>query len=166
MASSDTLAVFMPQMNEPPTASFATPDERVDNNGRIHPVLDFDAAADEFAQFSSVMPQNYTAAAAISVIVEWACTSAISGTVTWTAQVERGNTDMDTDSFAAAQTADGTANGTSGVTTFTTISLTNAQADSIAKGERFRLLVSRNQDSGTDDIASDVELRSVEIREA
>ena len=161
MASGDTLAVFLPVMNEPPTANFATPDTR-----NVHPVLDFDAAADESAVFSGVMPQNYTASAAINVIVGWMATSATSGTATWTAEVERMNTDLDADSFAAAQTADGTANGTSGILTFTTIALTNAQADSIAKGEDFRLRITRNQDSGTDDIASDVELVSVEIREA
>lgn len=85
------------------------------------------------------------------------------------ADIERGNTDIDADSFTGTfQGGDGAANGTSGITTDVSIAFTSgAQMDSLAAGERFRLKIRRDADgtSGTDDIATDAELFAVHIKE-
>lgn len=163
MASSDVLAVFGPLSNEPPASNFATLDVR---NG--HPVLDFDAATDESAVFTGILPRNY-AGGGLTVNIHWAATSATSGSCRWLAEIEAiASQDIDSDGFAAAQSNGGSANGTSGVETITTITFTDgAQMDSLAAGGAFRLRITRDADgtSGTDDMAGDSELICVEIRE-
>ena len=54
MASGDTLAVFVPQNTEPPTATFAQMGAR-----NAHPTLEYDASTEWATQFSSVLPRNY-----------------------------------------------------------------------------------------------------------
>ena len=105
MASGNTLLTFGPLASEPPGSSFATLDVR---NG--HPVLDFDASADESALFSCVLPRHY-AGGGVTVRLVWAATSATSGTCRWAVAFElladaaTQTDDLDTDSFATAQTA-------------------------------------------------------------
>ena len=163
MASGDTLAVFTPLFNEPPATAYATPDLR---NG--HPVLDFDATADESAVFTGVLPRHY-AANGITVNLHWAGSSATSGTCRWQATFEAiSGHDIDSDGFVAAQSAGGSANGTSGIETVTSIPFTDgAQIDSIVAGGVFRLKVTRDADgtSGTDDMTGDAELLAVELVE-
>ena len=159
MASGNTLAVFMPYQNEPPAASYATLDLR---NGQ--PVLDFDGSADEEAVFSSIVPSHY-AAGGFTVLLHWLFTSATSGTANIEVSVERGSTDVDADSFATMTDGSVTPNGTSGIETVQTVALANM--DSIVAGDHFRLKVRRDADgtNGTDDITTDAELRSIEVRE-
>lgn len=163
MASGNTLAVFTPLHNEPPASAFATVDTR-----NSHPVLDFDAAADESAVFTGVMPRHY-GNGGITVKLVWAATSATSGTARWLTALERViGQDIDSDGFATANSAGGTANGTSGIPTETEIAHTNgAEMDSVVAGDTFRLKVTRDADgtSGTDDMTGDAELIAVEIRE-
>jgi hypothetical protein len=163
MASGNTLAVFTPLHNEPPTSAFATPDTR---NG--HPVLDFDASADASAVFSSTLPRHY-AGGGLRITLIWAASSATSGDVKWNVGIERGEeagTDMDADSFAAEQTATGTAPGGSGQYRYTEVAFTaGAEMDSLAVGEAFRLKVTRDADAAADTMTGDAELRAVEIRE-
>lgn len=159
MATGDTLAIFLPANNEPPATAFATLDTR---NGQ--PVLDFDGTVDEDAIFSGIMPSNY-AAGGIAVILHFAFTSATSGTANVECSVERGVTDMDADSFDTMTDGSVVPNGTSGIETKVTINLANN--DSIVAGDHFRLKVHRDADgtNGTDDIATDAELKSLELRE-
>lgn len=163
MASGDTLIAFFPADNEPPSASFATLDTR---NG--HPVLDFDAGADESAIFTGVLPRNY-AGGGLTVYVHWAATSATSGDCIWNAAFERigeGSQDIDSDGFASAQAGTATAPGTSGNVDIQAITFTDgAQIDSIAAGESFRLKITRDADNGSDTMAGDAELVAVEIKE-
>jgi hypothetical protein len=162
MASGDTLVVFTPASNMPPASNYATLDQR---NSRL--VLDFDAAADESAVFAAVLPRNY-AGGGITVNIIWMATSATSGTCRWASAFERRNTDQDSDSFATANTAGGTANGTSGITTTTGITHTNgAEIDSMVVGDAFLLKLTRDADgtSGTDDMTGDAELVAIELKE-
>jgi hypothetical protein len=166
MASGDTLCTFFPADNEYTGANPATPDLR---NG--HPTLDFDAATDEFALFTSILPRNY-AGGGITISLVWGATSDVTTThaCRWSTQIERGDTgtDFDADSFAAVNTTGGNPSATSGAPTYTTIAHTSgAQMDSLAVGELFRLKVSRDADgtSGTDDMTGDAELYGIEIRE-
>jgi hypothetical protein len=165
MASGDTLLQFFPAANEPPAANFATFDTR---NGRL--VLDFDPTTDESAIFSGILPANY-GGGGVTVEIEFAASSATSGTCRWQTAFERlqtGTLDIDADSFAAAQSAGGAANATNGVTTEVSIAHTDgAQMDSLAADERCRLKVTRDADgtTGTDDMTGDAELVSVTIKE-
>ena len=157
-----TLVQFTPQANEPPTSNYATPDTR--NN---HPVLDFDAAAVESAIFSGILPNHYQGGG-LTVKLHWAATSATSGNVVWNVYIERVGTaqDMDSDSFASAQTATTATSGTSGILVVTSIAFTSgAQMDSLAAGEVFRIKVEREGSNGSDTMTGDAELRLVEIRE-
>lgn len=166
MASGDTLAVFVPYDDEPPSSNYATIDQR---NG--HPVLDFDGATDEEAVFTGILPLNY-AGGGLTVDTFWAFTSATSGSLRVQADIERIDTsslDIDADSFTGSfQSAGGTAPGTSGQVIKVSIAFTSgAQMDSLAAGEMFRLKIRRDADgtSGTDDIATDAELVGVSIKE-
>lgn len=166
MASGNILASFFPADNEPPASNYATPDQR---NGRN--VLDFDGATDEEAVFSGTLPPHY-GGGGLTVAIEVAFTSATSGSGRLQADIERlqtGTLDIDADSFTGTfQSAGVTAPGTSGVTVIGTITFTSgAQMDNLAAGERFRIKIRRDADgtSGTDDIATDMELVAVVITE-
>lgn len=162
MASGDTLVTFTPEDNEPPTTNYATRDTR-----NSHPVLDFDTTTQESAIFSAVVPRHY-AGGGITVYVHAMLTSATSGTLGWDVAFERMSdaaTDLDSDSFAAAQTITAaTVPGTSGVVLVLNVAVTNgANMDSIAVGEAFRLRVRR--DVANDTAAGDGELLAVELKE-
>jgi hypothetical protein len=179
MASGDTLIVFTPHANEPPATNFATIDLR---NG--HMVLDFDNTTNESALFGAVLPRNY-AGGGITVAILWMGGSAgllrdaisggdvitplATGNVKWNAAFERhqlGTDDLDTDSFAAAQTVTSAAPATDGSVQSASIPFTNgAQIDSLAVGESFRLKVTRDAADAGDTMSGDAELLRVELRE-
>jgi hypothetical protein len=92
-------------------------------------------------------------------------TTATTGNVRWRVALERGNTDLDADSFDTAAEGNGAANATSGTPTTTSITLTTI--DSIAVGEPCRLRISRvGSDATNDTMTGDAELIAVEIRSA
>jgi len=164
MASGNTLVVFTATANHPPASAYATPDTR-----NSHPVLDFDAAADESAIFSGVLPRHY-AGGGLTVTIVWMASSATTGDVIWNAAIERledEGTDLDANSFAAAQAAAAaTAPATNGALQYTTIAFTaGAQMDSLAVGEAFRLQITRDADNGSDTMTGDAELLTVEVKE-
>jgi hypothetical protein len=161
MASGDTLAVFLPQANEPPSSNYATLDNR-----NQHPVLDFDASTNEDAVFSGVLPRAY-GSSGLTVYLHWAST-VTTGDVDWDVAFERigdSQQDIDGDGFAAVQSADtNSPGGTAGFVVIDSIAFTDgAQMDSIAVGEGFRMKVTR--DATNDSMAADAELRFVEIKE-
>jgi hypothetical protein len=162
MASGNTLVVFTPLHNEPPSANYATLDTR-----NLHPVLDFDAATNEDAVFSFVMPRNYNGGG-LTVNLHYAMSTATSGDIDWDAAFERigdQQQDIDADGFAAANSVDNTTvPGTSGLVDIVSITFTDgADMDSIAVGEGARLKITR--DAVSDTAAGDAELLFVEIRE-
>jgi len=161
MASGNTLLIFTPQCNEPPTANFATPDLR-----NSHPVLDF--AIDEIGIFSSVLPRHY-AGGGLTIYLHYAMSSAEANDIKLETYIERigdQEQDLDSDGFTAAQnTGDITVPGTTGlVDIITSTHTTGAQMDSLAVGEGFRLKVKRIAVAGTD-ASGDLELRFIEIKE-
>lgn len=165
MASGNTLVTFGPLANEPPSSAYATADLR---NG--HPVLLFDPSADWSAVFSGVLPAAY-GGGGLTVTLVWAADTATSGSCRWQAAFERleaGGTDTDSDSFASAQSAGGTAPGTAGALVYTNVTFTDGgQMDSLAAGEMFRLKVNRDADgtTGTDDMTGNAHLLGVIIKE-
>lgn len=162
MASGDTLCQFFPQDNEPPSSNYATLDTR---NG--HPCLDFDAATNESAVFTGIMPQHYDGGG-VTVYLHYAMSSAMSGDIDWDAAFERigdQQQDIDSDGFAAVNSVDDTTvPATSGNVDIVSIAFTDgADMDSVAAGESFRLKITR--DAASDTAAGDAELIAVEIRE-
>jgi hypothetical protein len=155
-----TLAIFAPRDNNPPATLFATLDTR-----NSIAVLDFDAATIESAIFPSIIPEAADLASGLSVRITWMATTATTGNVRWRVALERGNTDLDADSFDTAAEGNGAANGTSGIPTTTSISLTTI--DSVAVGEPYRLQISRvGSDATNDTMTGDAELIAVEVRSA
>jgi hypothetical protein len=155
-----TYAILTALDNQPPATAFATLDTR-----NSIAVLDFDAATDESAIFSGVIPEAADLTSGLKIIIAWMATSATSGTVRWGIQLERGTTDLDSDSFDTATEANSTANGTSGIPTYTEITTTNL--DGLTAGDTFRIKIFRNADDATNDTMSgDAELIAVEVRSA
>ena len=162
MASGNTLLSFTPLSNVPPSTDFATFDTR-----NFHPVLDFDGSATEYGSFEDVMPRHY-AGGGITLTVGTMTTSATSGQFRLGFAWERhaGSFDLDTNLFSATQYLHITAVATPGVVIYGATNFANGTAISnIAAGDHFRLLVARDPVNGNDDITTDIELVSVELRE-
>ena len=162
MASGNTLLIFTPNHNEPPSSTPALLDTR-----NLHPVLDFDASTNWSAVFTGVMPRNY-AGGGLTVYIHYAMSTATTGDVDWDAAFERigdQQQDLDSDGFAAVQSVDNTTvPGTSGLVDIVSIAFTDgAQMDSIAVGESFRIKITR--DAVSDTATGDAELVAVEIKE-
>lgn len=161
MASGETLAIFLPQNNEPPTSNFAREDRR-----NVHPVLDM--ALNEIAIVSFVVPRNY-GGNGFTVYEHYAMTSATTNDVALETSFERigdQQQDIDSDSFASAiSTTDIVVPGTSGlVDIISSVHTDGAQIDSLAVGEGGRLKIKRIAVAGSD-AAGDLELRFVELKE-
>ncbi len=69
-----------------------------------------------------------------------------------------GGQDIDVDGFATQQTGTSTTNGTSGIVTRTSITLTQAQFDAITAGDAFRLRVQRVAGAGGDTMVGDAQV--------
>lgn len=163
MASGDSLLIWTPLHNEPPSSNAATFDTR---NSR--PCLDFDATTNESAVFSAVMPQHYAGTTGVTVYIHYAMSSATADTVDWDAAFELvGDQDLDVDgdSFADVNSVDDTTvPGTSGLVDIVSIAFTDgADMDSVEAGDGFRLKITR--DASSDDATGDAELYWVELRE-
>lgn len=157
--ASKTLARFTPRENQPPATAFATLDTR-----NSIAVLDFDAATDEAAIFSGVIPDYANLASGLKIRLAWMATTATSGNVRWGAQLERCTTDLDSDSFDTATLVTSAANGTSGIVTIAEITAT--AIDSLAIGDTFRIKIYRDADDATNDTMSgDAELIAVEVQQ-
>ncbi len=162
MASGDTLAVFVPFDNEPPSATFATLATR-----NLHPILQFDTTTSWSAVFTSVMPQNYTNTTGVTVFITATLASATTGTLGWLIGFERMDAALDTDadSFASNQTVTAaTVPGTSGFPLILSLAITKgANMDSVVAGDTYRIKIAR--DVANDTAAGNGEVMSVEIRE-
>lgn len=160
MASGQTVDKFHTYNNEIPAANFASFDTR---NSTY--VIDFDDTTQEYAVFKSVLDRAYSNGG-VNVNIYWTSTSAISGSVVWSVEFELMNTDIDSDSFAAAQTVVSPANGSSGIPILATVAFTNgAQMDNVTAGSLYRMRVSRVPSNGSDDMVGDAELHMIEIVE-
>ena len=162
MASGDTLLIFTPQANEPPSSDNATLDTR-----NYHPVLDF--ALTEKAVFSFVVPRNY-GGSGITVYLHYAMSTAVANDIRLDTTFERigdQQQDIDNDGFDATGVngTDTTVPGTSGnVDIINNAHSNGTRLDSLAVGEGGRLKITRTAVAGTD-AAGDLELRFVELKE-
>lgn len=162
MASGNSLIQFSPLAGEPPASNYPQFDTR--NN---HPVLAFDAATAESVYFTGVMPSQY-AGGGITVEINWMGATATSGDVVWGASYEENdpnNNDLDSDTFGTETTGTGTANGTSGKTTKTSLNISHANCGSPVAGDAFRLKIRRSAADGSDTMSGDAQLHSVHVKE-
>ena len=159
LSSAKTLARFTPRENQPPASAFATLDTR-----NSIAVLDFDAATDESAIFSGVIPDYANLASGIKIRIVWMATTATSGNVRWGAQLMRCNTDLDADSFDTATLGTSAANGTSGIVSVAEITAT--AIDGLTVGDTFRVKIYRDADDAVNDtMTGDAELIAVEVQQ-
>lgn len=161
MASGDTLAIFTPYANEPPSTNYAVLGLR---NG--HPTLGFDDTTSWGAIFTSILPRNYSGGG-LTVYMH-ASAIATTGTMGWLIAIERmddSSTDFDADSFASNVTVTAaTVPGTSGQTlVLNGVFSSGAAMDSLAAGEQFRLKCYR--DVANDTAVGNVEIMAIEVKE-
>lgn len=145
--------------NQPPSSGFMTLDTR---NGIA--VLDADDATTESAIFVGVMPEAASLASGLIVRIHFMATTATSGNVRWSVSFERGNTDLDSDSFDTATAATTATSGTSGIPAVSAITCTTI--DSITAGDPYRLRIQRLGADAADTMTGDAEIYAVELRSA
>ena len=166
MASGDTLVVFTPLHNEPPSSNFATLDSR-----NSIPVLDFNDTTDETAIFKGIMPRHYAGTTGVTVYIHWMATdtTVTPHAVVWDAAFKsctEDADDLDTKAFAAVNSNTDTEASASGETSISTITFTDgADMDSVVAGELFFLKITRDANNGSDTLTDDAELVAVEIKE-
>ena len=142
-----------------------TPAAASSRNG--HAILAFDSAIDESVIFEGVMSKDYSAGS-FTVDIFYTANAITSGAVIWDVSFERMDTDsldIDADSFAAVQSVTDTVAGTDGQISVASITFTQAQADSIAAGESFRMKVNRDANNASDTAAADAQLLRVLLRQ-
>lgn len=154
-----TLARWTALDGQPPSSNYATFDTR-----NAIAVLDFDDATAESIVFVGIVPEGADFTTGITVRIVTLATSATSGNMVWTSAFERGNTDLDSDSFATGVDSAATAtNGTSGIPTVVSINHSGSELDGIAAGDLFRLKITRKV--ADDTMAGDAEVIAVEIQQ-
>jgi hypothetical protein len=121
------------------------------------PVLAFTDSATWSTLFFNIVPLGSILTSGVIIRLYWMGATAVTGNVIWSVAIERMNTDQDLDSFDTAGTATTTTNGTAGILTTTSITLTNI--DSMVPGDPFALRVQRT--GGT--MVGDAQLQFVSI---
>lgn len=131
-----------------------------------HPVVTFSDAGSHAIHFEDAIGLGYTGGL-ITVNLFWAAATALLGDVEWFVAWERENTggpfDLDTNDFAAELSVVSPAPGTSGFLEVATLAFTQAQADSIAAGECFRLRVRRDGGVGDDNMVGVAQLLRITL---
>jgi len=147
-------------------AIYPSSNPAVANSRNGHPIIAFDDTVAENVLFNSSMAASYNGKDII-IDIDWVAETATTGGVTWGIEFERnapGGTDIDSDSFAAQQTSTSTTNGTSGIITRTTITLTQAEADAIEALDPYRMRVQRVVSDVGDDMIGDAEVLRVGVK--
>jgi hypothetical protein len=140
--------------------------EAFSRNG--HPVAAFDDTADESLIWERVISPDYKGG---DIIFDFDCVAATATTGAYVigVEVERvnaGGHDIDSDSFDTQKLASATTtNATSGIVTRTTVTLTNAEADGIAAGDRVRFRIQRKSTDVGDTMSGDLQMLVVIVRQ-
>jgi len=164
VASGDTLYIWGPDSNEPPSSDYATLDLR---NGRL--CLDFDASSTESAIFSGVLPQHYgDSGATVYLHTAWSSDTSASHNTRWNVSIERVGEvlDVDGDSFGGVQAVSQAVEQTSGNIDIVSLAFADGtEMDGLAVGEGFRLKVLRAVAHTDDDATGDAEIYWVDMQE-
>jgi len=161
MASGDSLLVFDSLSNRPPPASYASVDLR---NGFV--VLDFDDTSNETAIYLTTLPSQFSGGQFVAVVT-WTSTTATTGNAKLLLETTRIANGVNLDSLPAA---DASINLTVAAPTSSgdlvmsqTLSWSSGSA---AAGDLLLVKVTRLASDVADTLVGDVELVSLEIREA
>lgn len=130
-----------------------------------HAEIAYDDATAESVIFQKYISADYNSSNNLFADIVWVAKTATTGDVVWGLEFERisaAGHDIDADSFAAQQkaAADTTA-ATAGIPTVTRITLTNAQADALAAGDRFRARAKREPADAGDNMSGDAEILGI-----
>lgn len=159
-----TRAILTPYSAEFPATNFP---QLLKVNDR--PALAYDAATDEAAYWTFIVPQGITGT--MSVVISYIMASATTGNVRFEALVEAvtdgDSTDLDaTTSFDSTNNAGSAVPGTAGFMKQLSITLTNN--DTLAAADYIRIKINRDADgtTGTDDATGDCYVLAVEFKDA
>lgn len=161
MASSETLLTFDPLSNRPPMTDFAS----VDLRGEFV-VLDFDASTSEAAQFHAIVPSHYSGGD-FSAVLTWTSSTATSGNAKLRVELTRLSAGVNLGALPAAGgsaelvVAAPSTNGDLMVGSTDPIAVSG-----LTPGDTLRVLVIRLATDTADTMAGDLELVSLELREA
>jgi len=170
MASGDTLLILTPQSSTPPASNFATLDVIAGADATAaesFPVLDFDASADEYADWHCVMPQNY-GSGGLTVTIIWAAISDQANACQFEAAfraIEDDAEDIDTTDHAYDfNTVAASPAGTAGEVSYDNITFTDgADSDNVDAGDAFVFRLMR--DVSDDSMTGDASVLAVHIKE-
>jgi hypothetical protein len=173
MAAGDSLFTLTPMARSGPATAAAALDviAGASSPAESIPVLSFDAATDENADFAVQLPYTY-AGGGLTFVIAWTSISATSATCRWEIAVRRFADDAE-DLDTTSQTYDfngvgATAPSAAGEIVYDNVTFTNgADMDSWAAGEWAILRVKRDADgtNGTDDMTGDGAIVSILCRE-
>jgi hypothetical protein len=149
------MAVFRGMDGQPPTTAFGYFATR--DSGGLG-VLQFTKSGntDTSAVYTGVLPQGATLTSGLKIILFWASVTATTGNVEWSAAIDNVNAhSIDTDSYGTPAL---TANAPAGaaVMTSTTITLPNANLQSLTAEQPFKLLITRKASDTSNDTMSDI----------
>ena len=125
-------------------------------------ILWFDDTTQESIVFTAAAHTSL-GAGDLSVVIHWLSGTVTTGDAKWNVSIERGNTTLQSDSFASAQTGTTTVGGTVYVLTTTTIAFTIAEADAIEAGEPMRILLQADPGDAAHTIVGDVGVRLLTV---
>jgi hypothetical protein len=144
-------------------SDFAAPGSR---NG--HPTADFDDTADEQLVWERTVSKDYLNGDII-FDVDTVAKTATTGDMVIGIEVERiapGGHDIDSDSWATQKVSSAvTTNGTSGVVTRITVTLTNSEADGIQAGDGVRYRLYARPTHGSWTLSGDMQVTKVHVRQ-
>ena len=161
MAVGDTLLIFDPLANRPPASAYATLDVRGE-----FVVLDFDAAANERAQFHANLPSHYRGGD-LKVFVTWTSTSATSGDMKLRVELTRIASGNNLDALPSPQaTVDVTASCPATSGNLALLEVGPLAISGLAAGETLSVHITRLATDAADTMSGDLELVAVEVGEA
>jgi hypothetical protein len=158
-AGTKTIANLLPIDYHQPVTNWATLGERNTIN-----VLQFSDTVEWSANWVRTIPEAAVLTSGLTFNIDWIAATATADDVRWCVQVERMNTDLDADSFDTEACVTSTANGTSGIITRATITITTI--DSAAAGDPVRFRIYRDHDHADDDMSGLAQMVVTEVRTA
>lgn len=145
--------------------SAAIPDKSV---GTGHFFTVFNDSGDPYAAYGGRMPLSYNGSN-MEVRIHWASGSVTTGGCVWQVAFERldeGGQSVLSAGFASDLSVTANPAGSLGALDYATISFSNAQADGVQAGESFRIRVTRNTTSGSDNMVGSASVLNVGVIEA
>jgi hypothetical protein len=152
---------WFPSQGNPSATNYAVWGTRNNN-----PFLAFNDTTAWSTFLLDVVPEGAVVASGVTVNILWAAATATTGNVKWNVQIDNMTAgSVASDSYDTLGTVTSACNATNGNPTLSSISpLTTI--DSIAIGNTYRLLVTRDAANAADTMVGDAQIYSVEIRSA